>query len=149
MSNLSSSVKFDVIRGWPHGSAVDESVAPAPGVEVQEGQLVTLGATGAALVSSVPTEGGTARTMFRMVIQGNDQSDADFVGKVVVLRGDLTVETEKFVAGAYAVGDYVTASAGVGTEGYITVRTGANEQIVGQVEAYDATAGVLTVALKL
>jgi hypothetical protein len=151
MSNLSSSVLFDVVRGWPHGGAVDESFPVATGVTVKEGELVILDSTGAVThAASVPTEADPAAPLkLYLVIQGNDQWDAQFVGKVVVLRGDVTIETEKFVAGAYTPGELVTISVAAGSEGYIAQRTVANEQIVGVVEAYDSTAGKLTVALSL
>lgn len=150
MANLSSSVLFDVTRGWPHGGAIDESFPVATGVTVKEGQLAKLNAAGELeLVTTIAAEGAATPDKLYLVIQGNDQTDAQFVGKAVTLRGDLTIETEKFEPAAYAVGDLVTASVGAGTEGYIAPRTVANEQVVGQVQAYDSVAGKLTVALSI
>ena len=151
MSNLSSSVLFDVVRGWPHGGAIDESFPVATGVTVKEGELVVLNASGQVdHPATVPAEADPAAPLkLYLVIQGNDQWDAQFVGKVTVLRGEVTIETEKFVAGAYTPGELVTVSTAVGSEGHIAQRTVANEQVVGVVEAYDATAGKLTVALSL
>lgn len=152
MSNLTSTVLFDVVRGWPGGSAVEGNFAPASGVTLYEGLLVELGSGNTVNVpAAVATEGGTDIDRFWMVIQGNDQSDANFVGKVTCLRGDFTVETEKFVGaiGTYSVGDKVTVDVAGADAGYITARTGANEQIVGHVEAVDTTNGKLTVALNL
>jgi len=83
-----------------------------------------------------------------MVIQGNDQSDAQFVGKVVTLRGLMTVATEKVVGAGFAPGDYLTVSSGLGTEGYLEERSG-TEQIVGQVESWDSATGKLIAALNL
>lgn len=151
MSNLSSSVLFDVVRGWPNGSAVEESFPPETGRTLREGQLVVLEADGQVDDRgwTLQTEGGATPNRFRMVIQGNDQSDANFVGKVTTLRGNFTVETEKVVGTGYAPGDKVTVSSGTGTEGYLVEVTGANEQIVGEVEAWDAATGKLTAALSL
>lgn len=152
MSNLSSTVLFDVVRGWPDGAAVEECFPPTSGSTVLEGELVVLAADGTVDVpASIATEGGTTRTRLYLVIQGNDQSDANYVGKVVCLRGNLTIETEKFVGaiGNYTVGELVTVDVAGADAGQITERTGANEQIVGMVEAVNSTAGKITVALSL
>lgn len=149
MSNLTSTVLFDVVRGWPNGGAIEESYPPETGRTITEGRLCELEADGQVdwATTAVATEGGTAPIQYRMCIQGNDQSDANFVGKVTTLRGDFTVETEK-VVGTFTVGNYVTVSVAADTEGYIVERAG-TEQILGQVEAWDGTAGKLTVALSL
>lgn len=151
MSNLNSSVLFDVVRGWPNGSAVEECFPPETGRTLREGQLVVLESDGQVDDRgwTLQTEGGETPNMFRMVIQGNDQPDANFVGKVVTLRGAFTVETEKVVGAGFAPGDKLTVSSGSGTEGYLVEVTAANEQIVGVVEAWDAATGKLTAALSL
>ena len=153
MSNLNS--PFDVVRGWPHGGAVDEAfpVDTALTVPLTEGQLVVLvdngGVTSVTHPPAPAAEGSATPTRLRMVIQGNDQSDGKFTGKVVTLRGEFTVKTDKFVAGAYTVGELVTWSSNVNEEGFITKRTVANEEVVGEVLEYDSVNGVLTVAMSL
>lgn len=151
MSNLAS--KFDVLRGWPNSSAVDESFPVDTGVTLIEGLVVVLdSSTGSLeLPTSVAAQGAAAGpTKFRMVIQGNDQFDAAFVGKVVTLRGSFTVATDKFVSGSYTPGQLLTVSVAVdANQGYLTARTGSNEQVVGEVEAYDSVNGVLTVSMAI
>lgn len=150
MANLSSAVLFDVVRGWPNGGAIDESFPVAAGVTVKEGELVVLDAAGALThAAAVAVEASVTPDKYYLVIQGNDQTDAQFVGKAVVIRGDLTIETEKFEVNAYAANDLVCVSLGVGTEGHVAPRTVATEQVIGVVEAYDAAAGKLTVALSI
>lgn len=152
MSNLTTSVKFDVLRGWPHGSAVEDSFPVKSGVTLYEGQIVNFDSTssGTSPVLNVPASVGTAAAPLaglRMVITGNDQFDGKFAKKAVVLRGEFTVKTEKFVAGSYKPGDALSYSIAAGTPGYLTAAS--TNQVVGVVEEYDSTAGTLTVAMTL
>lgn len=151
MSNLAS--KFDVLRGWPAGSALDESIAVDSGVTLTEGTLAVIdSATGnLALPTAVSVQGAAAGpTKFRMVIQGNDQFDGKFVGKAVTLRGAFTVATDKFVAGSYTPGQLLTVHVAVdASQGWLCARTGTNEQVVGEVESYDSVNGVLVVSMAL
>ena len=121
MSNLNTSVKFDVTRGWPDGGAIAENFEVEAAAVVTEGLLVSHDMTGGAGGLNTPTGGnqnnpavaGAASVVggLYMVISGNDQTDAQ-VGvaggqpagvadiKITVLRGDFTVVTEKVEPGS-------------------------------------------------
>lgn len=163
MSNLTSSVKFDVLRGWPDGSAIADALPVKSGDVVKEGQLVELfnynsgtlqvkkAATAVPLLGTDSVAPGI-QVHLRMVIQGNDQFDGSFTKKAVVLRGAFTVKTEKFIAGSYSPGDLLTWSVAANTEGYLTKATGVaatQTQIVGVVEEYDSVNGTIIAALNL
>lgn len=161
MSNLSSSVKFDVLRGWPNGSAVAESYAVTATKTVKEGQFVQIAGT-----ANAPTVAVQAAVLVtaksQCVIQGNDQFDGSFTRKCVALRGTFTIKTEKFVptsqtgVTAYVPGTPLTVVGGTGTYAgclcSATNVTGAavntdlsTGAIVGYVDSYDATNGVMVV----
>jgi hypothetical protein len=125
MSNLTYSTTtgkfstvFDVLRGWPNGGAVEESYAVTSGATVAEGTFVVLGTAGTV---AVPSSVVTAAITLRLVIQGSDQSDAKFVGKVVTLRGPVTIKSEKFLTGATAItkGALLAVSKETGSQGYL------------------------------
>jgi hypothetical protein len=114
MSNLSTAILFDVTRGWPHGGGLAEEFVPDPNGPdtLLEGHLVDQTGNGIALAtetnvatSIVPPNG------LYMVIQGNDQSDAQSSGRITVLRGNFSVRTEKVDAAS----DLVTVPAPAGT----------------------------------
>jgi len=144
--------KFDVVRGWPHGSAYDRTFervqdgAAAP-LKVRQGTFVTLNAAGAA----TPVTVLTAPTAFPVwcVIEGNDPSDSyagDYLNKVVAIKGayELLLSSSMYVAGAYAPGVQVSFLAGK-----VKVADGTNVGVSGYVTAYDSAAGELRVAFNL
>lgn len=154
MSNLSSG--FDILRGWPNGAAVDDNYVVSTGVTLTEGLLAVYdsGVTSAlslTLPTAVAAQGAaTGPTKFRMVIQGNDQFDASFVGQITTLRGAFTVQTQAFVSGSYTPGELLTVSVAVDSnQGKLKARTGANEQVVGEVESYDSVNGLLVVSMAI
>jgi hypothetical protein len=150
MSNLNTSVKFDVLRGWPWGGAIEESFVPNGTTVFKEGQLVALNSSGNLVVApAVPVTSGASPAQpvqLRMVIQGNDQFDGSFVGKCVTLRGAFTIKTEKYTGTQPAKGAYVSWDTTAGSEGFLKT-AGATEQWVGQVEETETNA--ITVAMKL
>lgn len=168
MSNLSTSVKFDVLRGWPNGGAVAESYPVASTKTVLEGQFVVVGGTANAPSVDVGAAALVTSKSIRLVIQGNDKataSDGFFTGKAVTLRGSVTIQTEKFVpttvsgVTTYVPGNALTIVGGAGIyAGFLcsnsdcTAGTGLTANlstgtVVGYVESYDATNGILVAAL--
>lgn len=150
MSNLNN--KFDILRGWPSGAAVDETFTVNTGVTVVEGLLVSLNSSdNLILPTAVLAQGAAAGpSKFRMVISGNDQFDGVFTGKAVALRGTFTVQTDQFVAASYTPGQLLTVHVAVDADqGKLCARTVSNEQVVGEVESYDATNGILVVSMAI
>ena len=133
--------KFDVLRGWPNGGAVEKAMYPDTGVELQEGDLVELKANGK--VDKLTLAAGDDKAVF-LVIEGNKESDSysgHYLNKVVAITGCYEVITENFAAGAYEPGLPVTVIGGQWAP------VGAGEPTVGHVSAYDATANTLTVVV--
>ncbi len=154
MSNLNRNVVFDVRRGWKDAGAIEENLIPADDALLREGEIVVRDSDNHVdHPDSVGVEAaaGGDPDKFLMVIQGNDQWDAQFVGKVTCLRGLFTVRTEKFVAPssdpavpAYTPGTLLTVSTDTGTEGWLTsARTAAagGETVVGEVIEYSDEGG--------
>ncbi len=171
MSLLSSS--FDVVRGWPSEAADELDIPAHSGTTLQEGMLCYIenasGSPTAALATSVPVEGAdTGPLPFWLVVEGNTSNEFDALatGNVTLIKASqVQIQTTLFVSnGSLVPGALLTVSDGqasdgsdpVGTEGYLTLKTGdsADFQTVGVVVAnnvsassYTVGAGTLTVAL--
>ena len=100
---------FDVMRGWPHGSALDERFTVyAPGgtpVEIIAGSVIYLRSDSTVDLADGPLAAIAAVPTW-VVVEGNDDYSGTFIGKVVALRGTcmLKLDPDNFVAGAYPVG---------------------------------------------
>jgi hypothetical protein len=155
MANLND--KFDVIRGWEPGgdASIDQSLPPnAPGgtpVTLLPGYIVDVSATGTVDVATSPADVtlGTAQPLqVYVVLEGNGQdTSAQFVEKVVILRGKLTVKTDK-VAGAqsFPISGKVSYASGLLEDAGASATT----QVIGTVlENNIATDGTIVVELDL
>lgn len=155
MANLND--KFDVIRGWEPGgdASIDQSLPPdAPGgtpVTLLPGYIVTVGATGTVDVATSPANVslGTAQPLqVYVVLEGNGaDTSAQFVQKVVCLRGKLTVKTDKLgVSQTFPVAGKVSYDTGLLMDAGATATT----QVIGTVlENNVATDGTIVVELDL
>lgn len=122
MANLND--KFDVIKGWEPGgdASVDQSfpVTESGGspVTLLPGYIVVPDSNGEVDVASSPsnvTLGTAIVPQVYVVLEGNAQDTAaQFVEKVVCLRGKLTVKTDKLDDGqSFPVGGAVTYDNGL------------------------------------
>ena len=139
LSPQSSRDKFDILRGWPKGGAVEKELIPKAGVELVEGDLVEMLTDGT--VDKVTLASGDDKVVF-CIVEGNKECDSysgHYLGKCVGIAGDYEVISTKFAAGAYTPGVNVTVIAGQWD--LIT----AGEPVMGMVTAYDSVAGTLTV----
>jgi hypothetical protein len=142
MSVLNS--KFDVLRGWPNGQSVDACFAADNGAStLSGGDIVVLTATGVAWADTA----STPKAVF-VVVEGNDDFSAQFVGKVNCLRNSALLRVSNYVTGGapgtFAVGTDVTYdSTGSGTGKWAAAQSG--EQVIGEVWAIDATNATLDI----
>jgi hypothetical protein len=155
MANLND--LFDVLRGWEPGgdASIDQSLPPfvsgGTPVTLLPGYIVTVDANGFVDVASTPADVtlGTAQPLqVYVVLEGNGQdTSAQFVEKVVCLRGKLTVKTDKLTgAQTFPVGGKVTYASGLLSDAGGTATT----QVIGTVlENNVATDTTITVELDL
>lgn len=150
MANLDD--KFDVLKGWEPGgdASVDQSFPPevitGTPVTLLPGTLVTLDSSGFVNAATTPDITAADPLPIYVVVEGNgDDYSAQFVEKVVCLRGKLTVRTDKLAAAqTFAVGSPVSFDTGLLTD------KAATEQIVGYVIANNVgTDGTIDVELDL
>ena len=152
MSNLSN--KFDILRGWPDGSAIEESFQLSTASTLVEGLMIVEDSVHAGYVilpTSIPANGAvTGPEKFRMIIQGNDQFDGAFTQKCVTLRGDFTVQTDQFVYDAgMTPGTLVTVSvAADATKGQLIKEAG-NAQVVGEIESIASDHSSIIVSMSI
>jgi hypothetical protein len=116
MSNLNS--QFDTVKGWPNGSALSysfkqkDAVTPA----IEEGTIVAVeDESGVAVVdryTSDVTASGNPDSPW-LVIQGADQSDADFADKMTCVKLRTGIVFKVATAETPSVGDLLWANAGV------------------------------------
>lgn len=149
MSNLSSN--FDIIRGWPNGSALYWEFKQKSGVtpNITEGTVVAAeagtipGKPVADRYVSAATSSGNLDNPW-IVIQGRDQYDGQFTGTLtcIKLRTGLIFKVACALSPFPAVGDAVWATTG----GVITnVDPGASALSFGKVTQIDPVNGWITV----
>jgi len=155
MANLGD--KFDVIKGWEPGgdASIDQSLPPfkSGGVPVTllPGNIVKMDANGDVDVASSAanvTLGTANPSQVYIVLEGNGaDTSTQFVEKVVVLRGKLTVKTDKLTpAQTFTRGGAVTFASGLLSDHGATATT----QQIGTVLANNiATDGTIVVELDL
>lgn len=140
--------KFEILRGWDPSSAdgADPSFAPRISggnpVALTPGMIVEYRSDSTVDVSTATT---TAKPVY-VVVEGNTiDTDTQFVGKVLCVRGKLTVKTDKFPgAQVFAIGGAVTFTAG------LLVDMAGGTQLAGFVIADNRTTdGTITVDLDL
>ena len=146
--------KFDVVRGWPNGSAYDrtfEKVVDGSGnaLTVRQGSFVTVDSAGRAKPATVGTA-ATAKVPLWLVVEGNDETDSyagNYLGKCVGIKGsyEVLLSETMFVAASYTVGAQVTVIAGK----VAPADDGTNDGVNGYVMAYDSTSKELRVAFTL
>lgn len=143
MSILTS--KVDVLRGWAPGNdaCIDQSLAPASGQTLVPGMVVALQSNGTV---GVPAAASANWQPLYFVVEGNstNELDTNFVGKVMVLRGKLTVKTDQFVSASLTVGGAVS----VDNQGRI-INAGANYRVGFLLENNNAVDGTITVELDI
>lgn len=104
--------KVDVLRGWtPGGDAgIDQSLPPVSGSTFAPGSAVALQSTGEVDLPAAPS---ATRQPIYFVVEGNTahEYDTDFVGKMLCLRGKLTVKTDVYLSAGLAVGGPITVNA--------------------------------------
>lgn len=155
MANLDD--KFDVLKGWEPGgdASIDQSFPPevvgsAP-VTLLPGTIVTVDANGYVNAATSPADVslGTAQPLqVYVVLEGNgDDYSAQFVEKVVCLRGKLTVKTDKLAAAqTFPVAGKVSYDSGLLEDAGAAATT----QVIGTVlENNVATDGTIVVELDL
>ena len=155
MANLDD--KFDVIRGWEPGgdASIDQSLPPFENagvpVTLLPGNLVVMDVNGFVDVGSTAanvTLGTAMPQQVYIVLEGNGvDTSAQFVGKVVCLRGKLTVKTDKLTGSqTFPLGGHVTFASGLLSDHGATATT----QSIGTVlENNVSTDGTIVVELDL
>lgn len=137
---------FDVLRGWPREGAIDDSfpIHKTAGVydTLPSGMVVAVQTDGTVAAATTPNRTSANAVSTWVVVEGNDDFSAQFVGKAVCLRGncELKLDPSNFNAGVYTIGTKLTFSAGKWQPAVAT------NQIIGEVLADNtATDGTITV----
>lgn len=144
MSNLNS--QFDTIKGWPNGSALHYNFKQKDAVtpDIAEGTIVAVeDESGVAVIdryTSAATASGNLDHPW-LVVQGADQSDADFAGKLTCVKLRTGIVFKVATAETPTVGDLLWANAGVltGTDPNPT------SPHVGKVIEFNSTDGYMVV----
>lgn len=143
MSILNS--KVDVLRGWtPGGDAgIDQSLGVTAAVTLNPGSLAALQTTG---LLNLPAAASANWQPLYFIVEGNtaNEFDTNFVGKVLALRGKLTVKTDQFVIGGMTIGGAVS----VNNAGQF-INAGANFRVGFLLENNVAADGTITIELDI
>jgi hypothetical protein len=126
---------FDILRGWPHGGAIDTSwpvhvTGGTPDV-LPPGAVVKIGAAdGAAILASTPDMSTTDAVPTWVVIESNMDFSGQFLSKVVCLRANAVFRLDPsniITSASWAVGALCSFSAGQWKY------AAANDQVIGEV----------------
>lgn len=138
--------KFDILRGYPNGGAIDETfpIHSSGGVfdSVVLGMVVKVGTDGAVVAASTPDRSTVEAVATWVVVEGNDDFSGLFLQKAVCLRSNamFRLDPSNFNAGTYTPGVKLTFVAGK-WQPAVT-----NNQIIGEViEDSTATDGTIVV----
>jgi hypothetical protein len=153
MANLKS--KFDILRGWPQQSAVQEDFiigGTSNGHKHHQGTWVSLGAAYTTANEAIgDVDSSKAKKCF-LIIEGKDDYSSQFANRVTVLLGGgyvvrLDGDTARVEVAQYAAGAYVAGSPVKVLNGVVALAAGgdAADLIVGTVLKYDANSKTLDV----
>lgn len=153
MANLKS--KFDILRGWPQQSAVQEDFiigGTSSGHKHHQGTWVSLGAAYTTTNEAMADVNSSKAKKCFLVIEGKDDYSSQFANRVTVLLGGgyvvrldgdtARVEVAQYAAGAYVAGSPVKVLNGVVT---LAAVNDTADLIVGTVLKYDANSKTLDV----
>jgi hypothetical protein len=155
MASLSD--KFDVIKGWEPGgdASIDQSLPPKKTMGVPAtllpGNVVVADVNGDIDVATSPADvtlGTAMPPQVYIVVEGNGaDTSAQFMEKVVVLRGKLTVKTDKLTpAQSFPITGKVTYDTGLLSDHGATATTHAIGSVLANNVAVD---GTITVELDI
>jgi hypothetical protein len=138
--------KFDILRGYPNGGAIDETfpIHSSGGVfdSIVLGMVVRVGTDGAVIAASTPDRSTVEAVATWVVVEGNDDFSGLFLEKAVCLRSNAVfrLDPSNFNAGTYTSGVKLTFVSGK-WQPAVT-----NNQIIGEViEDNTATDGTIVV----
>lgn len=145
MSNLTSA--FDILRGWPNGSALSWDFAQKAAVtpDIVEGTVVAVEDDSGNPVVDRHASGlliGDNPDHPWMVVQGTDQYDGEFTGKLTCVKLRTGVVFQVATLLTPVIGDLLWTDAdGV----FTTTDPSGGEYPVGKVIDFNVTDGVMTV----
>lgn len=143
--------KFDILRGYPNGSAlvwpfdIKKTGSPLAAVSLNGGVLVTTELQGTKTVvdlATTPDLSSADPVPVWLVLEGNDDYSGEFMDKVQAAKVGTGIiwETDQYEAGSYTPGTPVSFNAGK-----LKVKA-TNNQIIGHVlEDRTATKGTVVI----
>jgi len=128
---------FNVKKGWPLGGALEDSAKPKAGEGIVAGMAIKKDSSGELVKAT-----GAALEVSYMALDNQDAFDVVEADKLPYILGNAIVQTDQFVAGAYAVNDALQVST-VGAEaGKLVVHTGGTAPTWGWVDELVTVDGV-------
>lgn len=121
---------YNIRKGWPADSAIDEAVSAATGQTIVDGQIVTV------------ANGQISLANFTAAAAATDGIPGFVIGKenvrnkytVILSQCVIEIDSDHFATGTYTAGTRLTAA-----NGKFSPVTATGEKAVGRVLAYDAT----------
>ena len=132
----SSNMSYDIVKGWPAPGALDVNLTPATGTTLVGGEVITINASGEAILATFDSVGVNAESMAFFTV-GTDNLN----GGVSAIKSGMVIEVDAdhYDADTYAIGDALSANVGK----FCLVDTSAKQ--VGIILAYNATTGVMSI----
>lgn len=133
---------MNVTKNWPLGGAVEDSAAPLAGEGIVAGMAIVKNAAGL-LVKAV----GAPKEQAYMALDSQDSYDVIEADRLPYILGNAQVQTDQFVAGAYAPGDELQVSTVPAEAGLVTLHLGLGAPTYGWVDAVETVDGVLMLTI--
>lgn len=125
---------YQIRKGWPADSAIDEAVKAKAGEEVTPGMVVTV-ADGEVSVADYTGAAAATDPMPAFLI-GHEKFTDSFTA--LMSQCVIEVDSEHYDAGTYTAGDLLTAKAG-------KFSAAGSSKVIGRVLKFDAAAGLMRI----
>ncbi len=128
---------MNVTKNWPLGGALEDSAKPKALEGIIAGMAVKRDAAGELVKAD-----GTAKEQAYFALDSQDAFDVIEADRLPYILGNAQVQTDQFVAGAYAPGDELQVSVTGGEEGLLKVHLAAGAPTYGWVDAVETVDGI-------
>ena len=127
-------MSYQIRKGWPAQSAIDEALLAADGQKITNGMIVTV-SEGKCKVANFTNAASPTDPMTAFVIS-NEQLRGTFTG--IMSQCVIEVDKDHYDVGAYKANDPLTAKAG-------KFSAAGSSKVVGRVLSFDAASGIMRI----
>jgi hypothetical protein len=133
---------MNVTKNWPLGGALEDSAKPKTGEDIIAGMAVKKDAAGELVKAD-----GSSKEQAYFALDSQDAYDVIEADRIPYILGNAQVQTDQYLADAYAPGDELQVSATVTEEGLLKKHLGAGAPTYGWVDAVETVDGIVMLTI--